>query len=361
MLGAGASHHTGAPLLRDFLVAARLLSERKRELYYKDSFERVFNWIDSLRGSSYYVEFDLNNLEHVFSLAEMSRQLGLDQGEQLYSDLRCIIAETLDSCQINREKGQNLPDPHYLKFIEILNVWNDRRRAHIGRKEDTFESDTIITFNYDVMLDYAMSFKAIQPEYCLSEKPYKDRFKILKLHGSTNWAFCQNCKKTDPQVIAPSPVAQGQRYTVDEGKLEFTMVTRALVRTHCKYCADQGSLQPIIIPPTWSKLVTKTPLVTVWAEAVNQIRNAFQIVVIGYSMPLTDTFFQYLLTLGLASNPRLHRVVVLNKDDSGEFKTRYERVFARSLKDRGLLQFVTGKTFEDLIIKSGFEDIGCRV
>jgi len=97
ILGAGASHHTGAPLLKDFLVAARNIRESKRDLKYKDSFDRTFEWIDSLRGSSYYVDFDLDNLEHVFSLAEMCKQLNIRDGELHSSDLRYLILETLDN------------------------------------------------------------------------------------------------------------------------------------------------------------------------------------------------------------------------------------------------------------------------
>ena len=67
VLGTGASQRTGAPLLRDFLVAARLLRYgRGGGLHYQKSFDIVFEWIDSLRGSSYYVEIDLDNIEHVF-------------------------------------------------------------------------------------------------------------------------------------------------------------------------------------------------------------------------------------------------------------------------------------------------------
>ena len=82
ILGAGASAHTGAPVLRDFLVRSRLLSEGRTPPYFKRSFENVFLWINELRSSSYYVEFDLDNLEHIFSLADMSRQLELPAGEQ---------------------------------------------------------------------------------------------------------------------------------------------------------------------------------------------------------------------------------------------------------------------------------------
>ena len=66
-------------------------------------------------------------------------------------------------------------------------------------------------------------------------------------------------------------------------------------------------------------------------------------------MPPTDTFFQYLLTLGLASNPAFHRVVVVNRDNSEDFRERYEKVFSRSLSDRGRLQFLNATTFENCV------------
>ena len=66
VLGAGASHHTGIPLLGDFLFTARLILESNRTIRHKDAFDLVFSWIDAMRGSSYYVELDLDNLEHIF-------------------------------------------------------------------------------------------------------------------------------------------------------------------------------------------------------------------------------------------------------------------------------------------------------
>src|SRR5206468_2264128 len=83
-----------------------------------------------------------------------------------------------------------------------------------------------------------------------------------------------------------------------------------------------------------------TPLPAVWRKAVEAVKVASQIVVIGYSLPPTDTFFQYLLTLGLGDNPNLHRVVIVNPDHLKEFKERYRRVFSRSLDDRGRLKFL---------------------
>ena len=118
------------------------------------------------------------------------------------------------------------------------------------------------------------------------------------------------------------------------------MVTNVLKRQACtnEECGTTGNLEPVIIAPTWSKAVARTPLVGVWSQAVKEIQEAAQIIVIGYSLPKTDTFFQYLLTLGLKSNPKLFRLVVVNKDDSAELKNRYKEVFARSLHDRGRLR-----------------------
>ena len=78
VLGAGASAHAGAPLLRNFLIKSRPLRDGRDELVYRESLDRVFDWIDGLRGSSYYIEFDLDNLEHIFSLLELESQIGVN-------------------------------------------------------------------------------------------------------------------------------------------------------------------------------------------------------------------------------------------------------------------------------------------
>lgn len=349
VLGAGSSHHTGAPLLRDFLLTARLLLEEKQELKYKDSFTKIFNWIDSLRGASYYVELDLDNLEHIFSLAEMLKQLGSKEGEEHFSDLRYVVMETLDRCQIQWRQNRYQPDSLYDRFVKILGDINKKRKDRIVQASGNFERDVIVTLNYDVMLDYAMRFCGTHSDYCLSSGMAGDIFMVLKLHGSTNWAFCRACKN-QLQVVRPSPVPAGSTHiSLEDGQtIYFQMVTSVLPNTPCEKCGEKGALEPVVIPPTWSKVVGGTPLAKVWETAVNEIKKAFQIIVIGYSLPPTDTFFQYLLTLGLSTNANLHRVIVINNDNSTEFKQRYEKVFARSLSDRGHLIFF-GKTFNQFV------------
>ena len=50
----------------------------------------------------------------------------------------------------------------------------------------------------------------------------------------------------------------------------------------------------------------------VWKKAVDALKAATRICVIGYSMPETDAFFKFLLALGLAENDRLYKFVVVD-------------------------------------------------
>jgi hypothetical protein len=92
----------------------------------------VFDWIDKLRGSSYYVEFDLDNLEHVFSLPEMAKQLRLEGAKKLFADLRYLVTETLDICRVKYLTHQMVPSEEYSTFVKNLVTHNERRRNLLG-------------------------------------------------------------------------------------------------------------------------------------------------------------------------------------------------------------------------------------
>lgn len=356
VLGAGASYHAGAPLLATFLTKARLLLESQPRLRHRDSFQRVFQWIDSLRASSYYVEVDLDNLEHVFSIAELGYQILLADFDQPFSDLGYLVMETLDNVQLQVNSSRIEPDATYSSFakqLAALHADRDDRTREARRDGHPLEHDGVITFNYDVMLDYVMNFHGVGFDYHVEAPPPGVlNFPLLKLHGSTNWATCRNCGNPW-QMVKPTPIPPGKTlgpmFPGDRSAIRFAMVTDVMAQTPCSKCQTVGRLEPVVIPPTWSKRVAGSPLGSVWRRAIEAIQKASQIVVIGYSLPPTDTFFQYLLAVGLGSNAGLHRVVVVDLDQSEAFRERYRRVFSRSLDGRGKLKFLTGITFEHFV------------
>ena len=128
VLGAGASAHTGAPLLKDFLVKARMLYQSHSKLEKRDEFKRVFDRIDRLRAASYHVEFDIDNLEHVFSLAEMEKQILPNGGGTFAEDLRWVLLETLDRSRVRLARKQPQTDSTYHKFQSLIRETNEKRQ-----------------------------------------------------------------------------------------------------------------------------------------------------------------------------------------------------------------------------------------
>lgn len=355
VFGAGASLHVGAPLLIDFLVTARTLYNRNLVQYKSESFKLIFDWIDELKSASYYLDLDLDNIEHVFSIAEMHKQIGGLKSEELYSALIDVIAITLDHCQVMNVDNVGLAfTTEYAKFADKLDKWRKMKEAESMEMEE----DTLVSFNYDPFLDFSVYKNSERKiNYCLNPTA-SDGVKILKLHGSCNWYTCKNCEESKRRVV---PILKtGSKLVEEMSKKAYAPITRGNVRFElynliirhgtCDVCGQVGSLEPYIIPPTWSKRIVNPELRNVWRAIVEEVKKAYQMIIIGYSMPQTDTFFQYLLTLGLKENNNLNRVVIVNPDKSGELEARYRGVFSRSMTARGRI-FFEDVTFEEFVEK----------
>ena len=117
---------------------------------------------------------------------------------------------------------------------------------------------------------------------------------VLKLHGSTNWAICRKCKKV--HVLG----------------VKFTGDPETFRSRPCAKCGKPG-LHLLLVPPSWDKSEYRSTMRPVWNHAVEALKTAKRICVIGYSMPEADTFFKFLLTLGLAENHQLYRFVLVDK------------------------------------------------
>lgn len=349
IIGAGASVDVGAPLLKDFLVSAKMLYYKGTIQDKRESFKLVFDWINTLRGASYYIDIDLDNIEHVFSLAEMHSQVGGNDGKVLCDALVDVITLTLDnSIEISARESHIEFSNSYSALAQKLKKNNGIRASH----GENASENVFISFNYDPVLDY--SFEELGVNYFLPGES-KSGVKLLKLHGSTNWCICSMCEKgkNNIQSILTNNLNLVQLLDLGyrglrNGRFPFEVFGRVVKNTACKYCQEKGVLRPFIIPPTWSKRVNNGALQAVWSQIIEELKDAYQIIVIGYSMPQTDTFFQYLLTLGLQWNSVLNRVIVVNPDRSPETESRYRRVFSRSMYERSRIEYKPVK-FEEFL------------
>lgn len=311
VVGAGFSAARGLPLIANFMFALRdaheWLIQQSRE-GEAESVQRVLEFRLHSTPTVYRVQVDLENIEELFSLAAAA-------DSSLTRDICVAIAATLDYCSGTRSppktrfslKPGGPPIPAPLTTNELppiglseltqyeVSTYDFMLATLLGRlnlkKAQT--TNAIISFNYDLLVEEALTSLEVPFSYGFPSKAVSEHdsskkiflsknpeTQLLKLHGSTNWAF---------------PGYQGGRMTIF-GSYEEVRAAEYV---------------PQLVPPTWRKNFDGA-LSHVWQEAMRQISQATRLIVIGFSMPAADQHFKYLVAAGLRANISLREIVFVN-------------------------------------------------
>lgn len=196
------------------------------------------------------------------------------------------------------KKYEKALEQFYAAVADILHsTTSEECRYHRRLAQRAEVGDTFLSFNYDCILDRALrdvggnrwnpemgyGFKPVSGmnkwRRVTPGKPPKGSIELLKLHGSMNWL---RQKRT--------AIALEQR-----------------LRT-------MRSLEGVIVPPTWFKSVTDYPFQEIWKRARLRLRRGRALVVVGYSVPITDTFSQALLKVETGSERPLELLAIVNPD-----------------------------------------------
>ncbi len=170
ILGAGASKQCGAPLMGDFLDTAGDLL-RSNRVEKRAQFEKVFSAIDFLQAVHSKAQFDLTNIESIFTALELGNIIRRVPGlapEDIpltISALKELIVETLEAT-INfptRDTYIGVPSP-YESFAKLL----------MYIRTETFPTQTasVISFNYDIAVDMALYRGNMGPHYGIGSAPH---------------------------------------------------------------------------------------------------------------------------------------------------------------------------------------------
>jgi hypothetical protein len=90
---------------------------------------------------------------------------------------------------------------------------------------------------------------------------------------------------------------------------------------------------PIIIPPTYFKVLSNVFLQEVWRAAEKALAEAEDWIICGYSFPDADIHVKYLMKRAEVNSARSRRVIICNEDKSKdsdarkEEQRRFERFF----------------------------------
>lgn len=206
----------------------------------------------------------------------------LSQAEQirnvaLFTDVSQAIYEVLNAMQ-TRASVERPPD----WLPPLVSYWNRTR-------------ETVITFNYDCLVELAfLSTVSRSGMYRASDlygipispaaqrvggapRQRQQAFKLLKLHGSLSWWYSgADAEQSDPIY-----------WTGWRGR--FGEVMQPLWPEFGDEDLVVDKL-PMLVPPA----VTKTPfyknrlLAAQWVQAAEALRDAEELVLMGYSVPVTD-------------------------------------------------------------------------
>lgn len=350
ILGAGASKLAGVPLTHEFLDAARRLFAADRFPNERQAFTTVFEMIHRLQAVHSKAQMDLVNVESVFSAFETARLLGgfgfgrtPEELEYLIQCLQTVIARTIEESLALRRAGEaESPTPSpYMAFAHLLQSL---------RESQPSKTIGIISFNYDVALDYVLDqcrrgvggFPRIgRFDYGLggiedgaNEVPY------LKLHGSLNWGSCYT-----PGCHAITPHFAWHLAETEPNSREYRLLLQPEAGSwECESC-QEAVVGPVLVPPTWNKTSYHSSISRVWERAATELRMATDIVLIGYSLPPTDEFFRHLFAIGTLGGPPLRSFLVVNTDHGDDYRRRIESVIGPGVINR--LKFLNAGYHQD--------------
>jgi hypothetical protein len=236
--------------------------------------------------------------------------------------MRTVIAATLQWTQ-RFPIGQGIgPPTPYSTFANLL--------RNLREKAQPRETVSVMTFNYDLGLDYAIHCANLSVDYCLGPAhPTVSGVPLLKLHGSLNWRECPKC-----HAVVPIPV---DRSLTDHFHVTVDQSVRVLVRkAHVRHCDEDVKSAPVLVPPTWNKTEHHRQISPVWGRAARELSEAENIIVMGYSLPNSDAFFRYLYALGSVGDSRVRRFWVYDIDESGGVESRFRSLLGPGAEDRFL-------------------------
>jgi len=325
ILGAGASATLGAPLVSNFLAKGfDILNEE----HMKNSVPNFRKFLREI--SSGYGQPDIEEVLSFVDLAiakdqPVSENYSVEKLKQIRGELNYFIYYTL---------AQSIKTEGF--WPRLLGITRD---PHHILANNLAPGDAVISFNYDLLIDYAMiarcpywniakggyggiefdiwthAFGKGEGEALIEGRPIPSAVQLFKLHGSLNWLSCPNCGA----FIALWPdltsfICKGEDY-------------QPSIVCLCKPWDKAPRMSLVLIPPTWVKSYQNKLISNLWENAFNALREAVCIVFIGYSMRDSDVEARYLLRKALMKRATKPQIIVVNSNSS--IKEKFEKLFRK--------------------------------
>jgi len=158
-------------------------------------------------------------------------------------------------------------------------------------------------------------------------------FKPIKIdyHLNESSSLCYKVNTFDPTLIEKTKYDNHQYNTIEilklHGSINFPKDNQRIKDI------QQVIENPLILPPIFNKMGSETPT-NIWKRALEVLKNAHRINIVGYSMPKTDIYMQYFLKTAIGANINNVKINVFDpiiykrNSETEQMKQRYYDCFA---------------------------------
>lgn len=267
VLGAGVSASCGIPVAQNILRAAVDRLENS-DIAARDKIHKL---LDYLYPSFSTALRNYPNIEDFMNLLEMAQQVNSEDF------IKSSIWPVEDLKEVEAGVLQSVTD--YL-WAQMKHCDLDPLKkfvSHVLRPRDT-----IVTFNWDVTLERALSE---DDKLNFWYEPTTDVL-LLKPHGSIDWFR--------PDKL-PAEIAKSALRKIDDELSvypEFTLAKHKTMKTQ----------PPVIVPPIAQKDFTGSFFRQTWKRVYRAVSRATEVYFIGYSLPKEDQFARLVLSRALRNN-----------------------------------------------------------
>jgi hypothetical protein len=276
-----------------------------------------------------------NSLESVLQDLQ-SKAIGYPRGGQQLAAVRYYLQYILTHCPGNwRGVAQGITN--YKSLLDLIER---------GHREG--EPVCLVTFNYDTLLEDALSDFGLRIEYLPDYTKKHPYYRVFKLHGSVNWAREVSTQLRVANVNDPQSVAREMIERIAE--LEITN-NYALINSSPPGPSNGKPTFPAIAIPVEKKANFECPSDLI-AELTGLLPQVSKLLLIGWRA--TEAHFLELLTKHLKPGVKFH-VVAKGLQEVEEIKVRVHRALLNnrpasgSLNDEGFTDFILSRSADEFL------------
>ena len=301
VLGAGFSAPGSMPLQASLM--RDVVSRHSKSVYdaVRDTYRTLFDHADADDMADVPLEDVFTMLDRAIHNRETLPSLDHTAVRRSREELLTALA-----LSFNRAAMDFSPEVYRPFFVRLLSD-PGRCPTLITLNWDTIVEQMIATTAPGTGIDYGCDIQPLQ----LFDKAVSEghpEVSVLKLHGSIDWLVCSIC---------------GQFWR-DAGKESLPVAIPFQRPSPC--CS--GRLESTLITPTLLKDLGRVQTQQIWHRALLALREAERVVFLGYSLPLSDFEFRYLLLrtmIGRTGSIELRATLYPPDDACATPKQRWQR------------------------------------